>query len=257
MKKLTVKVGAKYERLTVESVELAYGRGQQSQAVCNCICGTTGYKVSVYKLQSGHTRSCGCLQKEATKERNYKHGHAGRNRVSPSYKSWSKMIERCYDPNCKDYPRYGGRGITVCDRWRGEGGFTNFLADLGECPTIMHKDGKTREYTIDREDSDGNYEPDNCSWQDKIYQARGGRKYTEEQAREIKRLLKNGLSKQVIAERAGVPVFIVESVNRGDSWAWVTLNGTSVPAPYSVSNVDEDDLFSILGEIDVEEKTLR
>jgi hypothetical protein len=81
-----------------------------------------------------------------------KHGHRPGAGASPTYRSWAGMLQRCRNPNNPRYRDYGGRGITVCERWSS---FVNFLADMGERPP-----GKT----LDRRDVDGNYEPHNCTW---------------------------------------------------------------------------------------------
>lgn len=72
---------------------------------------------------------------------------------TPTYKSWNSMIGRCFEPGNASYPSYGGRGITVCERWMT---FDNFLEDMGERPGP--------DYQIDRRDPDGDYEPGNCRW---------------------------------------------------------------------------------------------
>lgn len=93
------------------------------------------------------------------------HGHSvgGKTKV---YRAWRSMIGRCYNKNVKRYESYGARGISVCDRWRCS--FENFLADMGEPPTNKH--------SLDRMDTDGNYEPSNCRWSDVYTQANNKRR---------------------------------------------------------------------------------
>lgn len=139
--------GQKFGRLTVVSFHSV--KGGSSKWNCVCDCGKTRV-VRKGHLKSGDTKSCGCLVKEWVAENKTKHGMCG----TPEYVSWQCMKYRCYYPKHKDYHSYGGRGITVCPQWLHS--FETFLNDMGTKPTP--------DYTIDRINVNGNYEPSNCKW---------------------------------------------------------------------------------------------
>lgn len=126
---------------------------------CKCKCGKS-VTANGSRLRQGRVRSCGCLAKETASKLMTTHGLSR----SPIYESYRSMIKRCTIPSDKEYHNYGGRGITVCDRWLES--FEAFASDMGERPK-----GKT----LDRRDSSGNYSPDNCRWSTHKVQANNKR----------------------------------------------------------------------------------
>lgn len=126
--------------------------------LCACECGSHARLVLESQLISSKSRSCGCGWFGRSAQ-------AGPRRCgTPTHNSWRAMMGRCYQPTYANYPRYGGAGITVCERWHS---FENFLADMGERP-----DGTS----LDRKDSAGNYDLQNCRWATKIEQLSNRRK---------------------------------------------------------------------------------
>lgn len=143
--------GQRFSRLTVieRSPVNQGGRPSKYSWLCQCDCGTL-LSVYHYSLTHGNSRSCGCLKNERIKALRLKHGLS----ETVEYRIWEGIRNRCLNPNNHAYAAYGGRGITLCERWDQ---FEHFLEDVGKRPSPLH--------SIDRyPNNNGNYEPGNVRW---------------------------------------------------------------------------------------------
>lgn len=204
-------VGEKFGLLTIAAHCFVGGR---SMVDCVCDCGgTTTTRLS--RLKNGQTRSCGCLIGVHMREfgrihrKSALHGHCMNYRNTLTYSSWGSMKGRCLNPYDPVFEAYGGRGITVCERWLD---FANFLADMGE--------RTSKSLSLDRIDNSRGYEPENCRWADYKTQNRN--------TRQNRLLTHDGKTQPVViwAEQVGLSYHVLwKRLERG----WSAQKALSVP----------------------------
>lgn len=210
-----IEVGQKYGAWNVVGES-----SDNSKMLCRCDCGRTEHSVRKYDLVHGKSLMCRRCSVSVSKT---SHGAAPYGNTSPEYNTWVHMIQRCHNSNNKDYKNYGGRGIVVCDMWRES--FEAFLLMIGKRPTLKH--------TIERIDSNGNYEPGNVKWATRFEQ--------NQNTRSNVKLTIEGETKTVSEwsrdARCSVSMFtIYKRLDRG----WDPVKAVTTPSRTKNENTDND-----------------
>lgn len=155
-------VGRRYGRLVAQSFE---GRDPKGNATFKCLCDCGNSCLSKFSdLNGGKTVSCKCYIKDVTRARSTKHGQGTRSGRTKKYQAFLQMHDRCRNPNNPQWKDWGGRGISV---WCGWDTFEAFDLDVAKPPSSLH--------TLDRINTNGNYEPGNVQWSTRKEQNRNQR----------------------------------------------------------------------------------
>ncbi len=192
--------GHRFGRLLV--IRRGENRQKKPAWLCRCDCGNEvevrGSSLRRYKS----TNSCGCISKSQ--------GGASKGPEAITYSSWISAVRRCHNPTDKDYPRYGAKGIKMCDAWKDS--FNNFLAYIGPRPSVSH--------TLDRINRHGDYEPGNVRWATITTQNRnrGFIKLDMEKVRSIRFLASCGDRLDSLAKAYGVHLVTIRRIVNNKIW---------------------------------------
>jgi hypothetical protein len=201
MSKIINLVGIKKNRLTI--VSFSHIAKNRTYWLAKCDCGNETI-VAGAKFNYGSTKSCGCAQREAVGSLNRTHGKANKEN---EYAIWKNMRGRCNNPNDAAFYNYGGRGITVCERWND---YSNFIADMGRRPSKKH--------SLDRIDNTQGYSPDNCRWVTRDIQNRNKRTskiltYNGESLNSIDMAKKYGINYQTFMSRLARGLSVADAIH--------------------------------------------
>jgi hypothetical protein len=165
-------IGEKYNLLTITKIldPIVYPYKSYKMVEAKCDCGKI-ITSRLANIKNGNTKSCGCYRKYYMSEIKVIHKDCRRGKETSEHRTLDGMKQRCYNINNHKYPLYGQRGIIICDQWleKNGQGYINFLNDMGRKPSS--------EYSIDRINVDGNYEPSNCRWATKSEQVKNRRPF--------------------------------------------------------------------------------